>query len=141
MAGIDFLVEMYWGPGHDPVKIMGITLGLHQTLTTASGTALMVGVLRALAVIGPDERFGRVDGQMHGPVAKVDFRLAVVEAKRCPRFRPTVVAGIAVGHCVAFGYPVLGEIQGPVLAAISPVQKPAVPVLGQGKLDMKADSG
>ena len=76
---------------------------------------------------------------MHRPVAKIDLRLPIVKTKGGSRFRSVVVSRIAVGHRVALSYSVIGEVQVSVFATISPIEKPAVPIFRQGKLDMIAN--
>ena len=73
---------------------------------------------------------------MYCPVPEVDLRLPIVESEGCAWFDPIVVSHVAIGYGISLGQAVIGEIQVPILAAVSDVEKSPVPVLRQGKLHM-----
>ncbi len=140
-AGVEPLVIVDGSPRHDAVEVVRIPLRLHQTLTAAGGTSLKVGELRGFAVVGARNRLAGHGGQMHGPVAEVDFGLPVVPSERRPWLDAVVVTGVAVGDGVAFSHAMIGIVQVAVLSPIAPLEESPVPILGQRELHVESDGG
>ena len=136
VTDVQGLIVVHRVPGHDPVEVVGETLGLHQALLTAGRASFEVGVLRILSVVSSDHRLAGVGHHVDGAVAKVDLRLPVVKPEGGAGLRAAVVSRIAVGHRIPFGHPVVGEIEIPVLPPVSPSEKPAVPLIRKRKLNV-----
>jgi len=128
---VQSLVVEHRGTGHDTVEVVGIALRLHESLSPTGGASLEVGERRGAAIERPDNGLRDVRSEMHRAMTEVDYRVEVILCERRARFRGGIVTGIGVRHRIPLGQPVIREIEDTVLAAVTNVEEPAVPVFRQ----------
>ena len=130
-GGIEALVIECRRAGDNPIEVLWVALSRHERLTTALRATFKIRVLCIVSVVVSDQPFARHDAKVYRAIAKIDFSLTVVETERGAGLDAVIVSHIAVGDRVAFCYPVVRKVQISVLAAIAPLKKAPVPVIGQ----------
>lgn len=95
-------VEERGGAGDDAIEVIGEALGEGEALAAALGAAVVVGAGGGGAVVGADEHFGGLGGDVEGAEAEIEEFLAV-EGEAGSGFLGGGVAGIGGGGGEAGG--------------------------------------
>src|SRR6185295_15606991 len=99
-----------------------------------------VSEARRRAVVGTGNCFRSVCREVDGAMAKIDERGEVFVGESGARLGTVVVAGIGVGDRVTLSEAVVGKIELTVLAAVSNIEDPAVPVFRKRQLHVEANA-
>ena len=123
------------------VKILGELRDFDETLPSAGGAAVVIGILRTSAVERGGDQFRLDDGFMHGAIREVGDLLGMAEREHAASARVVgAVAGVIGSGRVAFAQSSRhrGIADGAGPSAISDHLKFSVPVFG-GKKDRGVD--